>query len=135
MYVTLTKRAIIRQHFVQFQYRRAPHLLLTSNAYGLFINDSENFASRSVIEDLDHFYPKNRVNLLLPTVKYWSNEQSKNSIEAFIETFSTNTKCIANKFAFIHTFDCYKLHDFAKAVHNTRAKIITVNKIGKDDEL
>ena len=42
-------------------------------------------------------------------------------MEAFIETFVTNMKCIANTSAFIDAVDRYKLHDFAKVVQNMKA--------------
>ena len=110
-------------------------ILLTTNEYGLFINNSENFASRNVTQDLHHLQAEHRVNLLLSTVKYWWNQQSKELMEAFNETFVTNMNRITNTSAFIAAVDRYKLHDFTKIVQNIKAKILTADKIGKNERI
>jgi hypothetical protein len=57
-------------NYCQFQYKRPPVLFLVTNAYGMFITNSENFTQRTVIHDIKALQVKHRVAMLVPTVDY-----------------------------------------------------------------
>lgn len=55
------------------------------NAYGIFVNDSENFTNRTKISTMRQLRPTHRVSLLLPTVEHWWHQESRQLIKELFE--------------------------------------------------
>lgn len=93
--LNLKTTPIIRNNYCQYSYVQAPTLAFATNAYGIIVNNSENFSDKTTLYNLAQLEPKHRVTLLLPTSDYWWSKNSSSMFKAFIEQVGTDIKSLA----------------------------------------
>lgn len=115
-----------KQNFCQFSYKKPPTLFLLANAYGLTVNNAEDYQHRTILRHIDELEPKHRVQILLPTVAHWWHEPSRQLMEDFVERFVQDVKIIAQKFAFAEVCKRFGLaNNMRQVFQNLRNKLLT----------
>lgn len=100
----------------QFQYKKPPLLFAVTNTYGVVISTSEEYFSRSQIYDIRALQPRHRVSLLVPTIPYWWNVESKTMMSALWGRFITDMKCLAASHRFRSAVERFGIVDIKEVV-------------------
>lgn len=115
-----------KQNVCHFSYKKPPTLFLLTNAYGLTVNNAEDYQHRTILRHIDELEPKHRVQILLPTVAHWWHEPSRQLMEDFVERFVQDVKIIAQKFAFVEACKRFGLaNNMRQVFQNLRNKLLT----------
>lgn len=122
------RNAINKANFCQFLYKKAPLLFVVTNAYGIFITDSENYKSRSSIHDIRALQPRHRVSLLVPTIQHLWHVESREMMLAYVEHFINDMKCLAGNDQFQSAIERFGIQDIREAIQSIRIKLIHATK-------
>jgi hypothetical protein len=119
-----------RGSYVQFYYKRPLCVGLVTNAFGLMVNDAQNYREKLTFTSLKQLKHNHRVNLLLPVAQEWIHAPSRSLMIAFFYRIVEDIRAYKDSGPFQEACQEYNI-DPAESMKRMRTKYITGVVSGK----